>query len=79
MIAKLRRGESFTFAWEKSADLGSGRTTIWMHPASFFEFVYHGSKRIPLNRAWIELLMNRANSAGGLELVPENSAERMPA
>ena len=74
ILAKLRRGESFSFSWEKSADFGSGHNTVWVHPQMYFEFNYYGSKRIPLNREWIERLMVRANSAGGLELIPEKMA-----
>ncbi|RFA16272.1 hypothetical protein B7R21_02515 [Subtercola boreus] len=71
ILAKLRRGESFSFSWERSNDFGSGHNTLWLHPQMHIEFTYFGSKRIPLNREWVERLMNRANSTGGLELVPE--------
>ncbi|MEA9984173.1 MULTISPECIES: ATP-dependent DNA ligase [Subtercola] len=75
ILTKLRRGESFSFTWERSSDLSSGHNTLWMHPHMFVEFSYYGSKRIPLNRAWIEAMMNRANSAGGLELIAEKLAQ----
>ncbi|MEF2977597.1 DUF7882 family protein [Subtercola sp. YIM 133946] len=71
ILAKLRRSESFSFSWERSNEMGSGHTTLWMHPQMHLEFTFHGSKRVPLNREWVERLMSRANSAGGLELVPE--------
>ena len=35
------------------------------------EFAFHGSRRIPLNRAWVEDLMRTANNSSGLELVAE--------
>ncbi|UFS57491.1 DUF7882 family protein [Subtercola endophyticus] len=71
ILAKFRRGESFSFSWERSNELGSGHTTLWMNPQMHLEFGYFGSKRVPLNREWIDRLMGRANNAGGLELVPE--------
>jgi hypothetical protein len=74
MIAKLRRGESFSFTWERSSEFGSGHSVLWMHPAMHLEFTFHGSKRVPLNRVWIEALMDRANGPGGLELVAEKAA-----
>lgn len=74
MIAKLRRSESFLFSWDRSSDMGSGHSALWVHPAIHLEFTFHGSKRVPLNREWIERLMSRANSASGLELLPENAS-----
>jgi len=71
IIAKLRRGESFAFTWEKPAEDGSGHTTVWMHPRMAVEFAFLGSRRIPLNRAWVEDLMGTANTSSGLELVAE--------
>jgi hypothetical protein len=75
ILAKLRRGESFSFQWEKPASEGSGHSTIWMHPMIFLEFSFVGSRSIAMNRAWVEALSMHANSAHGLILVPERQAE----
>jgi hypothetical protein len=72
--SKLRRGESFSFGWAKSVEIGSGRTTIWMHPAVPLVYEYHGNRPPTINQAWLEKLMQTANSAGGLQLVPEPAA-----
>ena len=77
IIAKLRRGEPFAFSWERSSDLGSGHNTVWISPSTFIEFSFYGSRSIPLNRAWIDVLMKRANSATGLELVSEHLVDRL--
>jgi hypothetical protein len=69
--AKLRRGEAFTFNWTVDRSLGSGRTTVWLHPHSSIVFSYSGSRRAQLNRKWLEALMFAANSPAGLYLVPE--------
>jgi hypothetical protein len=37
--------------------------------------VFNGSKQPTLNRAWIDELLATANSAGGLQLVPEPDGE----
>jgi hypothetical protein len=75
IIAKMRRGESFAFNWQKDVVDGSGHITIWIHPAIYIEFVFLGSRRVPLNREWMEALMATANSAQGLELMAEPPAE----
>jgi hypothetical protein len=77
ILTKLRRGESFSFQWEKPAQEGSGHSTIWMHPMIFLEFDFVGSRSIALNKAWVEELSLHANSGHGLILVPEPAAAAM--
>jgi len=69
--AKLRRGESFYFSWQDDPAVGDGRSTIWLNPGIPLAFKYFGGRAPKLNRDWIESLMVSANSAGGLQLVPE--------
>jgi hypothetical protein len=76
---KFRRNESFNFSWIKDSDEGSGRVTIWMHPAIPLVYEYSGGRTPSINRAWLEALMQTANSAGGLRLVPEPKDEPVPA
>ena len=71
IATKMRRGESFNFSWIKSAGQGSGRTTIWMHPAIPLVYDFDGSRHPAINRLWIEALMATANSTAGLVLVNE--------
>lgn len=74
IIAKLRRNESFGFA---IAGKGDARTSIWMNPSSDVQFEYvKGSQEI--NRAWLELLIEAANSPQGLRLLPEPDPEPKP-
>ena len=73
IASKLRRGESFNFTWVKAPADGGGRTTIWLHPAIPLAYEFLGSKPPPINRVWLEELMESANSAGGLRVVPEPS------
>ena len=69
--SKLRRGESFHFTWRDDASIGDGRTTIWLHPRSVLVYKYYGSRRVPLNPAWLGALTYTANSPQGLYVVPE--------
>jgi hypothetical protein len=71
IITKLRRGEPHVLSWETPAYAGSGRSTIWIHPAIPLFFKYSGSKKVPINRAWVEDLLSSANSTNGLQALPE--------
>ena len=73
MLAKLRRDESFAFSFEHDAADGSGRSTIWIHPAIPLQFNFFGSRQPAINRAWLETLIVAANSNDGLRLLPEPS------
>ena len=78
ITSKLRRGESFTFTWTESANAGSGRSTAWLAPSSDILFRYLGNRQPAINREWIEVLMNSANSTGGLHLIVEPGFEALP-
>jgi hypothetical protein len=67
MLNKLRRRESFTFSWEEH----HRHVTVWIHPSVALQFVYSGNRPPKLNRAWLELLADSANSTTGLLALPE--------
>ncbi|HEV7741785.1 MAG TPA: hypothetical protein VGO65_05150 [Pseudolysinimonas sp.] len=67
VLAKLRRNESFAMTIE--AEHG-GRDTIWLSASGQLRFTYT-SERPPINRAWLDLLIDTANSTSGLRIVPE--------
>ncbi|WP_369813327.1 ATP-dependent DNA ligase [Yonghaparkia sp. Root332] len=73
IVAKLRRQESFAFSWSKPREEGSGRASLWLHPAIPLVFTFHGGRAPTISRAWIEALMSSANSSAGLRIVPEPS------
>lgn len=75
IFAKLRRGESFSYSWENPVERGSGRSSIWLSPATSITFEFFEEREIPLNPHWIRALSKAANSAGGLVLVPEPEPE----
>jgi len=75
IVQKLRRKESFTVSWRDAPETGDGRSTIWIDTAIPLYFKYHGSRQPKINRAWLEQLMESANSANGMDLADEPDAE----
>jgi hypothetical protein len=70
VATKLRRNESFTLSWQHPD--GSGRSTIWLHPAIPLRFVFDAPEPPPLSGEWITAMANSANTSGGISLVPES-------
>jgi hypothetical protein len=70
-LAKLRRNESF--ALNLDGDKGS-RSTLWINSASTLEFRFDVGRH-EINRDWLELLIDSANSTGGMRLIPEPEAD----
>lgn len=71
ILAKLRRGESFSFTWHKGTTGQSPQSTIWLHPAIPLNFDYDQPRMPIINRAWIRQLTDVASSGPGLVLLPE--------
>ncbi|MRG59596.1 hypothetical protein GE115_06885 [Agromyces sp. CFH 90414] len=70
VLAKLRRKESFAL----SIDGGSGgRQQIWINPAATLRFEFDADVG-DINRLWLEELIESANGAAGMRLVPEPKA-----
>ena len=67
VLAKLRRNESFAFSIAGKAD---ARTSLWISPASDLQFEYTKATQ-KINRAWLEVLIESANTPSGLRLSPE--------
>lgn len=70
VLAKLRRNESFAL----SLDDGSGRSTVWVNASSTLRFQFDDGAKPDINRAWLDLLIEGANTAPGLRVVPEPAA-----
>jgi hypothetical protein len=71
ITTKLRRREGFVFSWTESPDAGSGRSSIWLDPSSTLYFRFHGGRVPSINREWISVLTDSANSGSGLLYTPE--------
>ena len=67
ILNKLRRRESFVFSWEETR----GFVSVWLHPGVAMQFVYLSNRAPTMNRAWLELLAESANSTVGLLSLPE--------
>lgn len=68
VLAKLRRNEAFAFGIEEK---DGGRSTIWVNAASALRFRYESQDRPAISRAWLDALIESANTASGLRLVDE--------
>lgn len=66
-LAKLRRNESFAISLDR--DKG-GRTTLWIGTNATLQFRFDQGRQ-EINRAWLELLIDSANTPGGLRVEPE--------
>lgn len=71
IMSKLRRNERFQLTLHHGVERGSGRSSLWISPASSLHFRYAGGRMPTLNRAWLETLMDSANSPQGLRHIPE--------
>ncbi|WP_216363773.1 DUF7882 family protein [Subtercola boreus] len=74
MVLKLRRGESFVMSWADAPGCGSGRSSIWLHPAIPIYFRFFGSRSPTINTAWLTELTDSANSSYGLVITAEQPA-----
>ena len=74
IVNKLRRGESFVMSWRVSAEVGSGRASLWLHPSIPLYFEFDGSRVPSINREWLARLGNAADSSLGLVVVGEDGA-----
>ncbi|NII52120.1 ATP-dependent DNA ligase [Frigoribacterium endophyticum] len=71
IVSKLRRNESFAFSYVLDPEAGSGRNTLWMHPAIGLRFSFEGVKVPSLNKDWLLALTQSAHSGTGLHVLPE--------
>lgn len=71
ILSALRAGRSLAFSFERSTDMGSGRETLWISPASEIRFRFNGSRSPRINDEWLKAMMATATSSTGLRLVKE--------
>jgi hypothetical protein len=71
IYSKLRAHESFPFNWKDEPGVGDGHGSIWITPGVPIVFRYAGSRDPNVNRDWIRLLQEAANSPTGLRVLPE--------
>jgi hypothetical protein len=76
IATKLRRREGFLLIWADRTT-GSEPTlrSIWLDPSISIQFVFAHQKLPELNRDWLAILTEKANSNAGLMLADELRAE----
>ncbi|RFA10935.1 hypothetical protein B7R54_18260 [Subtercola boreus] len=70
IVDKLKRSEPFALHFSNQGRGAAGHTVLWLHPAIPLRFHFAG-RTGPLNRAWVEAMLDSANNASGLMLVEE--------
>ena len=68
-LAKLRRREPFAIQLETA---NGGRSTIWVGTDSMLQFRFDAGEH-EINRAWLEVLIDSANTPAGLRILPEQA------
>lgn len=71
IVAKIRRGERFTFTWKIDISLGGGRTSVYLYPGVKLAFRYEGGHTPQLNPSWLRMMTDAANSPQGLHVLDE--------
>lgn len=66
---KLRRRESFALSWMRDDD--GGREAIWIDNGFPIGFHYDDGAIAPLNRDWLEALLDGTHRPNGLLVTPE--------
>lgn len=72
---KLRRGESFFLSWRDDVKVGDGRSSIWISTSIPLAFTFSSSAPENVNRRWLQVLVESADSARGMYLSDEPGAE----
>jgi hypothetical protein len=72
IVNKLRRGDAFLMSWKDSPDVGSGRSSIWLHPHVLVHFKFEGSRVPTINEEWLAQLAHSADSSQGLVVTAED-------
>ena len=66
-LAKLRRNESFAFSVDGP---DGGRSTYWLTASSPLEFHFDVGRQ-EINREWLDIIIDSANSTGGMRIIGE--------
>lgn len=72
IVRKLQRGEAFLMSWRDSPEVGSGRSSIWLHPYVLVHFKFEGGRVPSINEQWLAELSRSAESSRGLIVTAEH-------
>ena len=68
IVNKLRRGEPLLMSWLDSPAIGDGRSAAWLNPNVTLYFKFAGSRSPQIDREWLRVLSESADSSTGLIL-----------
>ena len=68
VTAKMRRGEGFLISWTDSAEVGHGRSSVWVHPSCDLHYKFDGGTPPKLDPALLEEMNIESIQARGIEL-----------
>lgn len=69
VLAKLRRREAFALGLDTPT---GGHATLWVGTNSALQFRFDSHEH-EINRAWLETMIDSANSPAGLRIIPEET------
>ncbi|TFC42291.1 hypothetical protein E3T26_05110 [Cryobacterium sp. TMT1-21] len=69
ITTKLRRGESFLLSWRESAQVGNGRSSVWIHPSCDLHYKFDGGTPPALDPGIIVEMTDESMQPRGIELV----------
>jgi hypothetical protein len=68
VTAKMRRGEGFLLSWTDSAEVGHGRSSVWVHPVCDLHYKFDGGTAPKLDQAMLEAMNVDSIQPHGIEL-----------
>jgi len=68
ITAKMRRGEGFLLSWTDSAEVGHGRSSVWVHPGCDLHYKFDGGTPPKLDPTLLEEMNIESIQARGIEL-----------
>ena len=71
VLTLLRANRSIAFSFERPADKGSGRETLWINPSIEIRFRFNGSRPPRINEAWVRAIIASAEAPTGMRMVAE--------
>lgn len=72
VTTKLRRNEAFFLNWGRDRAEGSGRVSLWLSPEIPLSFHFTEPSAPPLNRAWLEAMLQETHASAGLTVFAED-------
>ena len=68
VTAKMRRGEGFLLSWSDSAEVGHGRSSVWVYPACDLHYKFDDGAPPKLDPVLLEEMNVESIQARGIEL-----------